>query len=56
MKITKTYIKKVLEKEHGWDNLSTKSDTFWFADELIKDVITIIDNKLKYHKNISIRK
>ena len=56
MKITKTNIKKILEKEYGWDEINNRTDVYWFADELIKDVISIIDKKLRYHKNISIRK
>lgn len=54
MKITVTNIKKILEKEYGWFHLD--SETYnWLVDELIKDTLKIIDDKLKYHKNISIR-
>jgi hypothetical protein len=54
MKITVTNIKKILEKEYGWFHLD--SETYkWLVDELIKDTIKIIDDKLKYHKNISIK-
>lgn len=54
MKITVTNIKKILEKEYGWFHLD--SETYkWLIDELIKDTLKIIDDKLKYHKNISIK-
>ena len=54
MKITVTNIKKILEKEYGWFHLNSESHK-WLIDELIKDTLTIIDDKLKYHKNISIK-
>ena len=54
MKITVTNIKKILEKEYGWFHLNSESYQ-WLVDELIKDTLKIIDDKLKYHKNISIK-
>jgi len=54
MKITATNVKKILKDEYGWENLDNEREK-WFVDELIKDVIKIIDAKLKYHKGISIK-
>jgi hypothetical protein len=55
MKITVSNIKKTLEKDYGWSNLHEKSNQTYMIDELIKDVLSVIDSKLKYHKNISIK-
>ena len=55
MKITVKNIKKILEKEYGWRNLNLEGGRKEFSDELIKDTLKIIDDKLKYHKNISIK-
>ena len=57
MKITVTNIKKILEKEYGWYHLDSESPNVInvLIDELINDTLKIIDDKLKYHKNISIR-
>ena len=41
MKITKTYIKRKLEKDYGW----TIEDQGFLIDELIKDILSIIDKK-----------
>jgi hypothetical protein len=54
MKITVTNIKKILEKEYGWFHLDSESRNV-LVNELIKDILNIIDDKLKYHKNISIK-
>jgi hypothetical protein len=54
MKITVTNIKKILEKEYGWFNLNSESHK-WLVDGIIEDTLKIIDDKLKYHKNISIK-
>jgi hypothetical protein len=42
MKITVAYIVKKLIKDYGYENMS--------------DVLKIVDEKLKTHKNISIKK
>jgi hypothetical protein len=55
MKITVASIKIILEKEYGWRNLDSEGGRKEFSDELIKDTLKIIDDKLKYHKNISIK-
>ncbi len=55
MKITVTKIKRELKKTHGWDNLDNESQK-WFVDALIKDTVSIIDEQLRIHKNISIKK
>lgn len=54
MKITVTNIKKILEKEYGWFHLDSESYK-WLVDGIIEDTLKIIDDKLKYHKNISIK-
>lgn len=54
MKITITNIKKILKKEYHWYNLEEQNHNV-LVDELIKDILKIIDDKLKYHKNISIK-
>jgi hypothetical protein len=46
MKITKAYVKMQLEKK-GWIDIRKKCNTCWYEDELIKDVIDIINEKLK---------
>jgi len=46
MKITATNVHKELE-EKGWICIDKR---------LIRDIISIIDSKLKYHKGISIKK
>jgi len=50
MKITASKIKRELEKK-GWQT-STFGD---FSNELIKDVLSIINEQLKAHKGISIK-
>jgi hypothetical protein len=54
MKITATkIIQELIEK--GWDKNNLEQHQ-WIVEPLIKDVIKIIDSKLKYHKGISIKK
>jgi hypothetical protein len=55
MKITVTKIKKKLVEDYGWNNMNMKENN-WLVDELIKDTLKIIDNELKTHKGISIKK
>ena len=54
MKITTT---KIIQELHliGWDKNNLQQHQ-WIVEPLIKDVIKIIDAKLKYHKVISIKK
>jgi len=54
VEITVTNIKKILEEEYGWFHLDSESHK-WLVDEIIEDTLKIIDDKLKYHKNISIK-
>ena len=54
MKITVTKVIRELQENHGWDN-KTFEQHQWIVNPLIKDVIKIIDNKLKEHKGISIK-
>ena len=55
MNITVTNIKKELEKNYGWENLNCE-DKKWFIDCIIKDTLSIINDKLTLNKNISITK
>jgi len=55
MKITVTKIKKKLVEDYGWHNMNLQENN-WLVDELIKDTLKIIDNELKTHKGISIKK
>jgi len=55
MKLTTTRIIQELQEKHGWSN-KTLEQHQWIVEPLIKDVIKIIDSKLKYHKGISIKK
>jgi hypothetical protein len=55
MNITVTSIKKRLKKDYGWDNLDCESQKV-LVDGLIKDTLKIIDEQLRIHKNISIKK
>ena len=55
MKIAVTKIKKKLVEDYGWHNMNLQENN-WLVDELIKDTLKIIDNELKTHKGISIKK
>jgi hypothetical protein len=55
MNITLAKVKRVLEKDYGWSNMNIESQKF-LIDELIKDTLKIIDNELRTHKGISIKK
>jgi hypothetical protein len=55
MKITATKIIQELQEKHGWDKNNLQQHQ-WIVEPLIKDVITIIDSKLKYYKGISIKR
>lgn len=56
MKTTvKTTIKIELENKYGWYNINNDENKF-YVDALIKDIISIMDEKLIKLKNISIKK
>lgn len=55
MNITLAKVKRTLEKDYGWNNMNIESQKF-LIDELIKDTLKIIDNELRTHKGISIKK
>jgi hypothetical protein len=55
MKITLSKVKLELEEKHGWKNLNCEQNK-WFVDGLIKDTISVINDELIKHKNISIKK
>ena len=46
MKITTAKIVQELQEDYGWASVEP---------QLVKDVLKIIDDKLKYHKGISIK-
>lgn len=48
MKITVTKVIQELQEKHGWEGIH-------IDERIIKDVLNIIDQKLKYHKGISIK-
>lgn len=54
MNITVSKVKRLLEKNHGWDNIYIESQKS-LINQLIKDVLRIIDTELKTHKGISIK-
>jgi hypothetical protein len=56
MNITVTKVLRELEKNYGWENMNIKNDQEWFVKELIKDTLKIVDEQLRMHKNISIKK
>jgi len=55
MNITLAKVKRTLEKDYGWSNMDMENQKF-LIDELIKDTLKIIDNELRTHKGISIKK
>lgn len=55
MNITLSKVKRSLEKDYGWDNINIESQKF-LIDSLLQDTLKIIDNQLRIHKGISIKK
>jgi hypothetical protein len=55
MNITLAKVKKTLEKDYGWSNTNIECQKF-LIDKLIKDTLKIINNELRTHKGISIKK
>jgi hypothetical protein len=55
MKITKSKIKRKLEKNYGWVDLDVKDEYFSMIDTLIKDTLKIVDEILREQKGISIK-
>jgi hypothetical protein len=49
MNITLAKVIRTLEKDYGWSNKN-------IDDNLIKDTLKIIDNELRTHKGIAIKK
>jgi hypothetical protein len=49
MNITLAKVKRTLEKDYGWSNTN-------IDDNLIKDTLKIINNELRTHKRIAIKK
>ena len=41
-KPTLNKVKKLLEKNFGWENLLNKTEVSWFSDGLIEDTISVI--------------
>jgi hypothetical protein len=54
MKITATKVIQELQEEYGWDKSNLEQHK-WIVTPLVKDVLKIIDQKLKEHKGISIK-
>jgi hypothetical protein len=54
MKITATKIKRELEKNYGWSNMSIEENKF-LINELIKDTLKVVDKILMEQKGISIK-
>jgi len=54
MKITVTKVIRELQDDYGWAPVEYDPNRF-LINALIKDVLKIIDEKLKYHKGISIK-
>ena len=55
MNITVNKIKRELQKQHGCDNLENEEQK-WFVDGLIKDTLLIVDELLRMHKGVTIKK
>ena len=53
MKITVAKVKKELEKSYGWSSFVLNNEDITLA---IKETLIIVDEILKYQKNISIKK
>ena len=53
MKITVTKVIRELKENYGYDNIKGLNELF--AKEIVKNTLEIIDQKLKYHKGISIK-
>lgn len=51
MKITVTKVIRELQEKYGWECYLDEQVT----RDLIRDTLKIIDDKLKYHKGISIK-
>ncbi len=53
MNITLSRGKRDLVDDYGWDNLDCE-DKKWFVDGLIKDVLSIVNDKMITYKNTPI--
>ena len=54
MKITVTKVIRELQEDCGWDKSNLEQHK-WIIEPLVKDVLKIIDQKLKEQKGISIK-
>ena len=54
MNITASKVKKKLESNYGWLNMSYKENEF-MINELIKDTISVINDILQKEKGITIK-
>lgn len=55
MKITKTKIKRELEKNYGWRDLTKKDSNFKMIDELISDTLKVVNDILIAQEGVSIK-
>jgi hypothetical protein len=57
MKITASKIKRELRNDIGWREFFETSNSYekYVVDEAIKDTLKVINEILKYQKNISIK-
>ena len=53
MEITVTRVIRELKEKYGYENI--KGQNQLFAEGIVKDTLTIIDNQLKRDKGISIK-
>lgn len=43
-------VKKLLEKNLGWENLLNKTEVSWISDELIEDTILVMMDLIEQEK------
>ena len=49
-KPTLNKVKKLLEKNFGWENLLNKTEVSWISDELIEDTISVMMELIEQNK------
>lgn len=49
-KPTLKQVKKLLEKNFGWENLLNKTEVSWISDELIEDTISVMMDLIEQDK------
>ncbi len=56
MKITVAQVIKKLKEDYKYDDMYSLSAYDDYIKDIVRDTISIIDKKLKAHKNITIKK